>query len=87
MSRNLGNPVSLAASTSTASAGTGITGLSDEGLLFPKMAKSGDELHLKTSSNIIIPPGQAMAIKIVTSGAILKGAVSVAEINVETGAR
>ena len=87
LSRDLGNPVSLDASVSTASAGPGITGLTDEGLLFPKIAKAGDELHLKTSSNIIIPPGQAMGIKVVTSGAILKGAVSVAEINIETGTR
>ncbi len=87
VSRNIGNPVIMAADNHVASAGTGITGLTDAGLLFPKYSKANDEIHLKTSSNIILPPGQAIAIKVVTSGAILTGSVSVAEVNVETGAR
>ena len=87
ISRNLANPVIPAADMFGASAGTGITGLTDEGLLFPKYSKANDEMHLRTTSNIIIPPGQAMAIKVVTSGAILTGSISVAEINVEVGGR
>jgi hypothetical protein len=87
VSRNLGNPVIMAADIYVASAGTGITGLTDEGLLFPKFSKANDEMHLRTTSNIIIPPGQATAIKIVTSGGIYKGAISIAEINIETGGR
>lgn len=87
VSRQLGSPVIPDAELFLASATTGITGLVDAGLLFPKLSKANDEMHLKTSSNIIIPPGQASAIKVITSGAELTGSISLVEVEVETGAR
>lgn len=87
ISRNLGNPVPLIANIFEANIGTGITGLTNLGLIFPKFAKANDEMHLRTSSNIIVPPGQAMAILVATSGAIAKGVISIVEVPVELGAR
>jgi hypothetical protein len=87
ISRQLGNPAPVAGDLFQASAGTGITGLTDEGLLFPKFSKANDELHLRTSSNIIIPPGQAFAIKVVTSGGVYTGSISLVEVEIEVGAR
>lgn len=84
VSRNLGTPVVMVADTYQASAGTGITGLTLEGQLFPKFSKANDELHLLTSSNIIVPPGKAMAINVVTSGGVYTGSLSVVEVDVES---
>jgi hypothetical protein len=87
VNRNLGNPTIPTASLFEALDGTGITGLVDEGRLFPKFAKANDDMHLRTTSNIIIPPGQAAAIKVLTSGAALRGDISLVEVEIETGAR
>ena len=85
VSRKLGTLVVMAADNYTASAGTGITGLTSAGLLFPKFMKAGDEVRLTTSSNIIIPPGAAMAVNVATSGAIIIGSLSVVEVEPESG--
>ena len=43
---------------------TNTTGLTDEGRLFPVQVEAANKLaHLRTSANIIIPPGQAIAME------------------------
>lgn len=57
--RNLGISTLI---SSTIKEDTDITGLTDNGRLFPLQVESANKLsHLRTSSNIIIPPGQAVA--------------------------
>jgi len=61
VNRNLGAQVSI---TGTIKEDTNTTGLTDLGRLFPIQVETANKLaHLRTTSNIIIPPGQAVAME------------------------
>lgn len=61
VSRNLGSSATM---TATIKEDTNTTGLTDEGTLFFLECDTANKLyHLSTSSNVIIPPGTAMAVQ------------------------
>ena len=69
--------------TVTLFADTDTTGLTDEGVLFKMDVAAGnaDQLnHLKTTAGVIVPPGQALAIRCNTAGIALTGTLSIAEV-------
>lgn len=75
--RTIGSAESL---TATTSADTNVTGLTSSGVLFYVPCETANEENeFKTSSHIIIPPGQAMALLWDTSTGALSGVVSVYE--------
>ncbi len=77
VSRNLG---SAATPTATIEQGVDITGLTDLGELFYEECSIVDTLfHLKTTSNIIIPQGQAIAFQRVEATGLLDCLVSLVE--------
>lgn len=61
-SRSLGATVAPSITAETATAATGLTGLTKTGNLFPISGKQDDMGHLRTTSNIIITPGSAIAL-------------------------
>jgi hypothetical protein len=62
VNRNRGSSATM---TATIKQDTNTTGLTDDGRLFPIQIEGTAQLaHLRTSSNIIIPPGQAIAIEV-----------------------
>jgi len=63
----------------TVNTDTDITGLTDDGDYFPMALSADQQAHLRTSSNIIIDPGGAIAIEWDTATGVLTGAVSVVE--------
>lgn len=66
--------------TAIAKTDTNTTGLTSQGILFYLNCDTVNEMqHLRTSSNITIPPGQAMALLWDTSTGALSGVVSVYE--------
>lgn len=78
VSRFLGSNNSLSA---TAKTDTDTTGLTEEGIVFFINCPTANELfHLRTTSNIIIPPGQAIALLWDTATGVLTGVVSVVEL-------
>jgi len=78
VSRFLGSNNDLGAIVKT---DTDTTGLVNEGVLFYiDIDVAGKLEHLKTSSNIIIPPGQGIAMLWDQATGILKGVVSVVEL-------
>jgi len=67
--------------TATIKTDTDVTGLTNEGVIFWINCPVVDTLyHLSTSSNIIIAPGQAMALMWDTATGILSGVVSLVEL-------
>lgn len=61
VNRNLGSSTTISA---TIKEDTNTTGLTDLGRLFPIQVEAANKMaHLRTSSNIIIPPGQAVAME------------------------
>jgi hypothetical protein len=61
VSRNLGSSNTISA---TIKEDTNTTGLTDKGRLFPIQVEAANKMaHLRTTSNIIIPPGQAIAME------------------------
>jgi hypothetical protein len=77
VSRKVGSGV---APTATIQSGSDITGLTDEGILFFLQLDTIDkEEHLRTTSNIIIQPNQAIAIQWEEATGILTGIVSIVE--------
>lgn len=77
VSRNSG---SNKAPTATISEDTDITNLTDNGEFFFQRLDTADVMyHLRTTSNIIITPGTAFALKSSISG-LLKGTVSIVEV-------
>lgn len=69
------------APTATIQTGADITGLTNGGVLFWINLSTADELfHLRTTSNIFIPPGQQVAIMWDTSTGVLKGMVSLVQV-------
>lgn len=77
LSRNLG---SSALPTATIEQGVDITGLTDIGVIFFEECSVANTLfHLSTSSNIIIPQGQAIAFQRVEATGLIDCVVSLAE--------
>jgi hypothetical protein len=78
VNRFLGSSKALFATVKTA---TDTTGLVEEGILFFMDLSTADELfHLRTTSNIIIPPGQAVALLWGEATGALTGIVSAVEL-------
>lgn len=73
--RKLGDP---AAPDATILEAVAITGLSDDGVVFFEEPEAGKRATLKTTSNIIIPQGQALAFD-AESAARLRGIISLSE--------
>ncbi len=84
-SRNIGNSVALAATAEDADASTGLTGLSSTGVVFKSGSLDNKTSHLRTTSNLILGPGTAVALKVITANATngISGTVSVVEIEHE----
>lgn len=77
VSRKLG---SSASPTATIEQGVDITGLADLGTLFYEECSTVDTLfHLRTTSNIIIPQGQAVAFERVEATGLIDCLVSLVE--------
>lgn len=59
---------------------TDTTGLTKEGeLFFVSMSGANDFEQLRTSANVIIPKGTALALRAITGGIALRGVVSIVE--------
>ena len=77
VNRKIGASISL---TATIKTDTDTTGLSNRGVLFYLNCDTVNKTeHLRTSSHIIVPPGQSVALLWDTSTGILSGAVSIYE--------
>jgi hypothetical protein len=70
-SRQVGNSVNPVGDMAYATAATGLTGLTKVANLFHAGSLDNKSSHLRTTSNIIIPPGGALAVKIRTANATL----------------
>ena len=68
-SRNVGNSTVPTGSMDYATDATGLTGLTKVANMFHAGNLDNKSSHLSTSSNIIIPPGGALAVKVVTANA------------------
>lgn len=68
-SRNIGNSTVPTGNMDFATSATGITGLTKVANIFHAGSLDYKSSHLNTSSNIIIPPGAALAIKVITANA------------------
>jgi len=86
ISRNAGTDATPSADIFETSAATGITGLTDEGRFFSAGSLDSQTTHLSTSSNIIIGPGTACAVKWVTANATngVTGTLSIVEVEHES---
>jgi hypothetical protein len=77
LNRNLGNSKTPSA---TIEQGVDITGLTDIGVIFFEECSAANELfHLKTTSNIIIPQGQAVAFQRIEATGLIDCVVSIVE--------
>lgn len=78
VNRHIGSSVVPSATINT---DTNTTGLTNEGVLFWINCDTVDKLyHLRTTSNILIPPGQQVALMWDTATGILKGMISLVEL-------
>lgn len=68
-SRKIGESVLPVGDMYYASAATGITGLTKVSTIFHSGSLDDKTSHLRTTSNIIVPPGGALAVKIITANA------------------
>ena len=68
-SRHIGVSVSPTGNMDHAASATGLTGLTKVANIFHAGSLDNQTSHLSTSSNIIIPPGAALAVKVVTANA------------------
>lgn len=68
-SRNIGNSTVPIGNMDYAASVTGLTGLTKVGNIFHAGNLDNKSSHLSTSSNIIIPPGAALAVKVITANA------------------
>lgn len=84
-SRHVGNSTSPVGNMDHATDATGLTGLTKVACLFHAGSLDNKTSHLSTSSNIIIPPGAALALKVVTANATngLKVTWSMVEVSHE----
>jgi len=74
-SRNVGNSTVPTGNMDHATSATGLTGLTKVANMFHAGSLDNQTSHLSTSSNIIIPPGAALAVKVITANAA--GGVSI----------
>lgn len=80
VNRYIGSNTTLNA---TAKTDTDITGLTNEGIVFFIDIDTANKLeHLRTTSNIVIPPGQSISLMWDTATGVLKGVVSIVELQV-----
>ena len=81
-SRKVGASVSPSGNMDYASSATGLTGLTKVSNHFHAGSLDNKSSHLRTTSNIIVPPGGALAVKVITANAIngLKVTWSLAEV-------
>lgn len=78
VSRNLGRAATPSATIET---GSDITGITSQGTLFYIQCDTVDrEEHLRTSSNIIITKGSAVALQVETATSVMTGVVSIVEV-------
>ncbi len=68
-SRNVGNSTVPTGNMDKATSATGLTGLTKVANMFHAGSLDNKTSHLSTSSNIIIPPGAALAVKVITANA------------------
>lgn len=68
-SRNVGNSTTPVGNMDHAASASGLTGLTKVANLFHAGSLDNKTSHLSTSSNIIIPPGAALALKVITANA------------------
>jgi hypothetical protein len=77
VNRNVGSAKTI---TGTFKTDTDTTGLTNDGILFYMPCDTANEQHhLRTTSHIIVPPGQSIALLWDTSTGVLSGMVSVYE--------
>lgn len=69
-SRNVGNSTVPTGNMDYATSATGLTGLTKVANMFHAGSLDNKSSHLSTSSNIIIPPGAALAINVITANAV-----------------
>lgn len=82
-SRNLGNSIVPVGNMDYATSATGLTGLTKVSNLFHAGSLDNKSSHIKTTSNIIIPPGSAMGLKVITANATGGLAVTWSMVEVE----
>ena len=84
-SRNIGNSTTPVGNMDHATTATGLTGLTKVANIFHAGSLDNKTSHLSTSSNIIIPPGAALALKVITANAAtgLKVTWSMVEVSHE----
>ena len=70
-SRNVGNSTVPTGNMDFAATASGLTGLTKVANLFHAGNLDNKSSHLSTSSNIIIPPGAALGVKVITANATL----------------
>ena len=70
-SRKIGTSSGPTGNMAHATSATGLTGLTKVATIFHAGSLDNQSSHLRTSSNIIIPPGTAMAVKVLTANATL----------------
>jgi len=68
-SRHVSHSAPLAVTQAIATSATGLTGLTKTGNIFHAGSLDNKSSHLSTSSNVIIPVGAAVAIKVITANA------------------
>jgi len=68
-SRNIGNSAVPVGNMDFAATATGLTGLTKVANIFHAGNLDNKSSHLSTSSNIVIPPGAALAINVITANA------------------
>ena len=68
-SRNIGNSTVPIGNMDYAASATGLTGLTKVANIFHAGNLDNQSSHLSTTSNIIIPPGAALAINVITANA------------------
>jgi len=68
-SRNIGNSTVPIGNMDYATSATGLTGLTKVGNMFHAGSLDNKSSHLSTTSNIIIPPGGALAVNVITANA------------------
>jgi len=82
-SRNIGNSTVPTGSMDYATSATGLTGLPKVANIFHAGNLDNKSSHLSTSSNIIIPPGAALAVNVITANATLGFAFTWSMVEVE----
>jgi len=68
-SRNIGNSTVPTGNMDYATSATGLTGLTKVANIFHAGNLDNKSSHLSTTSNIIIPPGAALGVKVITANA------------------